>query len=56
MAVFKKNTGPIKQSAGDRAFNIVNAIIMTLVTIVIVYPLYYVLPVSYTHLTLPTIA
>lgn len=51
MAVFKKNTGPIKQSAGDRAFNIVNAIIMTLVTIVIVYPLYYVLLASITDPT-----
>ena len=51
MVVFKKNTGPIKQSAGDRAFNIVNAIIMTLITIVIVYPLYYVLLASITDPT-----
>lgn len=51
MAVFKKNTGPIKQSAGDRVFDIVNAIIMTLITIVIVYPLYYVLLASITDPT-----
>ena len=51
MALFKKNTGPIKQSAGDRVFNIVNAIIMTLITIAIVYPLYYVLLASITDPT-----
>ena len=51
MAVFKKNTRPIKQSAGDRVFDIVNAIIMTLITIVIVYPLYYVLLASITDPT-----
>lgn len=51
MVVFKKNTRPIKQSAGDRVFDIVNAIIMTLITIVIVYPLYYVLLASITDPT-----
>lgn len=51
MAVFKKNIRPIKQSAGDRVFDIVNAIIMTLITIVIVYPLYYVLLASITDPT-----
>lgn len=51
MAVFKKNTRPIKQSAGDRVFDIVNAIIITLITIVIVYPLYYVLLASITDPT-----
>ena len=51
MALFKKNTGPIKQSAGDRVFNIVNAIVMTLITIAIVYPLYYVLLASITDPT-----
>ena len=34
-----RRKGPIRQSAGDRAFNIVNAIVMTLITVVIVYPL-----------------
>lgn len=43
-----RRKGPIRQSAGDRAFNIVNAIVMTLITVVIVYPLYYVLLASIT--------
>ena len=43
-----RRKGPIRQSAGDRAFNIVNAVIMTVITIVIVYPLYYVLLASIT--------
>ncbi len=43
-----RRKGPIRQSAGDRAFNIVNAVVMTLITIVIVYPLYYVLLASIT--------
>lgn len=38
----------IKQSTGDRVFNIVNAIIMALITFVIVYPLYYVVLASIT--------
>lgn len=44
----KRKQGPIRQSAGDRAFNIVNAIVMTLTTLAIVYPLYYVLLASIT--------
>ena len=44
----KRTQGPIRQSAGDRAFNIVNAIVMTLTTLAIVYPLYYVLLASIT--------
>lgn len=44
----KRKQGPIRQSAGDRAFNIVNAIVMTLTTLAIVYPLYYVLLASVT--------
>ena len=44
----KGKQGPIRQSAGDRAFNIVNAIVMTLTTLAIVYPLYYVLLASIT--------
>ena len=43
-----RRKGPIRQSAGDRAFNIVNAVVMTLITVVIVYPLYYVLLASIT--------
>ena len=43
-----KRKGPIKQSAGDRVFNIVNAVVMALITLVIVYPLYYVLLASVT--------
>lgn len=38
----------IRESKGDRAFNIINFIIMTLVTLVILYPLYYVLLASVT--------
>lgn len=44
----KKKQGPIRQSAGDRAFNAVNAVVMTIVTLAIVYPLYYVLLASIT--------
>ena len=44
----KRKQGPIRQSAGDRAFNIVNAMVMTLTTLAIVYPLYYVLLASIT--------
>ena len=44
----KRKQGPIRQSAGDRAFNIVNAIVMTLTTLAIVDPLYYVLLASIT--------
>lgn len=44
----KRKQGPIRQSVGDRAFNIVNAIVMTLTTLAIVYPLYYVLLASIT--------
>lgn len=43
-----RRKGPIRQSAGDRAFNIVNAVVMTLITVVIVYTLYYVLLASIT--------
>lgn len=38
----------MKLSAGDRVFTIVNAVIMILVCIVVVYPLYYVLLASVT--------
>lgn len=44
----KKKQGSIRQSAGDRAFNAVNAVVMTIVTLAIVYPLYYVLLASIT--------
>ena len=44
----------VKMSTGDKVFTVINTVIMILVCIAIVYPLYYVLPVSYTHLTLPT--
>lgn len=37
-----------KVSAGDRIFNVINAVVMVLICIVIVYPLYYVLLASIT--------
>ena len=48
MKSIAKKGGPARQSAGDRTFTIVNCIIMTLVTLVIVYPLWYVLVASLT--------
>ena len=37
------------------AFDVILAIIMVLICFACVYPMWYI-PVSYTHLTLPTIA
>jgi putative aldouronate transport system permease protein len=48
MKSIAKKGGPARQSAGDRTFTIVNCMIMTLVTLVIVYPLWYVLVASLT--------
>lgn len=41
-------TSIIRESKGDRAFNIVNFLIMTAVTLVVLYPLYYVILASVT--------
>lgn len=41
-------TSIIRESKGDRAFNIVNFFIMTAVTLVVLYPLYYVILASVT--------
>lgn len=48
MAAKRQKKTAMKLSAGDRVFTIINAVVMILVCVVVVYPLYYVLLASVT--------
>ncbi|MDP4152547.1 MAG: carbohydrate ABC transporter permease [Bacillota bacterium] len=46
MALFKKNSMAIKQTAADRTFDIINVTLLTIVLLIVLYPLVYVISAS----------